>query len=79
MFVHTTLTIQIWYINTDATNHKISINTDTCDEGNIYHEGIKVYPKFYNKIQPLLNVMEILKLKYKFFLFNLDVDYQIWH
>lgn len=57
--------------------HKISINTDTCDEGYIYHEGIKVCPKFYNKIQPLLNVMEILK--YKFFLFNSDVDYQIWH
>lgn len=57
--------------------HKISINTPSCDEGYIYHEGIKVYPKFYNKIQPLLNVMEILK--YKFFLFNLDVDYQIWH
>lgn len=55
--------------------HKI--NTDTCDKGNIYHEGIKVCPKFYNKIQPLLNVMEILK--YKFLLFNLDVDYQIWH
>lgn len=53
--------------------HNISINTDTCDEGYIYHEGIKVCPKFYNKIQPLLNVMEILK--YKFFLFNLDVDY----
>lgn len=41
------------------------------------YEGIKVCPKFYNKIQPLLNVMEILK--YKFFLFNLHVDYQIWH